>query len=252
MTPLSLHEIEVLLSGRPVLKGLSLDLHPGEKIAICGPNGAGKSSLIRAAAGLLSPNKGHVELAGRDIRTLAPADRARLRAYLPQERTLTWNMTAGDVVSLGVSHLPGTLVRPRVRNILQQLDIGHLESRGVAAISGGERARVLLARALVSDAPLVLADEPIAGLDPEAQFLVLDLLADRAGRGGTVLASLHDLSLAARWADRVLVLNEGELIVDASPQEALNRDRLSSVFRIDADWNSLPPGDLTIRGRLTQ
>lgn len=247
---LSFQSVEVRLAGRSVLRDVTFGLEAGEKVAICGPNGAGKSSLIRAAAGVLAASQGTIELAGQDLKGLGPTERARRRSYLAQDRSLVWNMAAREVAALGAVDAHPAEALARADAALAELEIGHLADRGVAAMSGGERARVLLARTLVAGAPLMLLDEPIAGLDPDAQLLVLDLLSAQAAKGGTIVASLHDLPLAAQWADRVLVLDQGQLVADGPPPVALSSQRLRQTFRLDADWSPEPDVRLTLRSRV--
>ncbi len=252
MSLLEIWDIDVGLGGRRVLEGADLAVRAGERVALVGPNGAGKSSLIRAAAGLLPTTRGGVRLGGDDVRGLSSAERARRRAYLPQDRTLVWNMAAVQVAALGAPFVPLPQALARARIWLEALEIGHLADRGVAEMSGGERARVLLARALLSDAPLLLADEPIAGLDPDAQLLVLDILGARAKAGGAVVASLHDLPLAAAWADRVVVLDQGHVAADGPADQALTSDQLRTTFRLVAEWSPGPNPRLVVQSRASQ
>ncbi len=221
---------------RAVVHDVSLSVMPGELVALVGPNGAGKTSLIQAVCGLLKPDTGRVWLEGADLVTLGPRDRARALAYLPQDGTVAWNLPAIEVVALGAGFLQTDGAHARAMAALEEVEAGALADRGVAALSGGERARVLLARVLASEAGLILADEPVAGLDPEGQLLVLERLKARAGAGQTVMASLHDLSLAARFADRVIVMDQGEVRADGSPAEALDTAVLRDVFGLTGRW----------------
>jgi len=221
---------------RTVVRDVSLSVVPGELVALVGPNGAGKTSLIQAVCGLLKPDAGRVWLEGADLTTLGPRDRAGVLAYLPQDGTVAWNLPAIEVVALGAGFLQTDGARARAMTALEEVEAGALADRGVAELSGGERARVLLARVLASDAGLILADEPVAGLDPEGQLLVLERLKARAGAGQTVMASLHDLSLAARFADRVIVMDQGEIRADAAPAQALSPAILREVFGLTGRW----------------
>lgn len=244
MIRLQIWDADAWLGGRKVLHGLDLMLRAGERVALCGPNGAGKSSAIRAAAGLLPVKGGVVRLGADDIAGLSARQRAERVAYLPQERTIAWNMPALEIAALGAPFLSGAEALTRARHALETVGAADLADRGVAEMSGGERARVLLARALVSEAPLLLADEPVAGLDPDAQLLVLDTLKTRSRAGGAVLVSLHDLTLAARWADRVVVMDQGCIVADAYPLDALNPDILQRVFGVTGGWIDAPAGPL--------
>jgi len=233
-----------VLDGRPVLEGVSLSVSAGEVVALCGPNGAGKSSAIRAALGLISLTSGEARLGGRSVADLTQRQRAEAVAYLPQERRIAWNMAAVEIAALGAPFLSGSEAIGLARAALDEVGAGHLADRGVAEMSGGERARVLLGRALVANAPALLADEPIAGLDPDAQLLVLERMRARADAGQAVLVSLHDLTLAARYADRVVVLNSGKMAADAVPTQALSPQILERVFGIRGRWIDTGSGPL--------
>ena len=227
------------LGGRTVLDGVDLTLRPGELVALCGPNGAGKTSVLRAALGLMTLDVGAAPLA--DLPERARAERA---AYLPQERRIAWNLPAVEVAALGAPFLAGEAALDLARAALNEVGVGHLADRGVAEMSGGERAKVLLARALISPAPMLLADEPAAGLDPDARLLVMERLRARAEGERAVLVSLHDLGLAARFADRVVVLDQGRIMADGTPQTALDPQVLRAVFGLHATWVEGPDGPL--------
>lgn len=219
------------MGGRAVLDGVDLGLNPGELVALCGPNGAGKTSVLRAALGLMRLEAGAAPLAA-----LTDRARAERAAYLPQERRIAWNLAAIEVAALGAPFLSGEAALERARQALDEAGVGHLADRGVAEMSGGERARVLLARALASDAPLLLADEPAAGLDPDARLLVMERLRARASGERAVLVSLHDLGLAARFADRVVVMRQGRIAAEGAPMQALRPEILQTVFGLTATW----------------
>jgi iron complex transport system ATP-binding protein len=247
---LELDSVTARMGAARVLNGVSLSVAAGELVALCGPNGAGKSSAIRVGLGLTPLQAGVAKLGGEDVRRLSERERAARAAYLPQERQIAWNLPALEVAALGAPFLSGDAALERARAVLDEVGAGHLAGRGVAEMSGGERARVLLARALVVQAPLLLADEPIAGLDPDAQLLVLERLRARADAGGGVLVSLHDLTLAARIADRVVVLEAGRVVADAAPVEALSPAVLRAAFHLDGVWIEAPDGPLLAARRL--
>jgi iron complex transport system ATP-binding protein len=226
----------VALGGRDVVSGVSATVAPGEFLALCGPNGSGKTTLLRAALGLLPLRAGETRLSGRDPRTLKPAERAALAGYLPQDRRVAWGLSALAVTELGALNQPPDVARERALEALAAVELTDLAERSVLELSGGERARVLLARLLAGRAPLLVLDEPIAGLDPEAQLMTLELLKAEVARGATVVATLHDLCLCERFADRVLVLDRGCLASLGSPREALAPWVLAEVFRLDAEW----------------
>jgi iron complex transport system ATP-binding protein len=193
---------------------------------------------------LIPLQSGEALLGGQSVALLSPRAQAEQAAYLPQERRIAWNMAAVEIAALGAPLLPGPIAMTRAREALAAVGAGALADRGVADMSGGERARVLLARSLVCQAPALLADEPIAGLDPDAQLLVLDLLRERARSGQAVLVSLHDLTLAARHADRVIVIDHGRIVADAAPTAALSVERLAGTFGIHGRWIQSPSGPL--------
>lgn len=236
MSALSLRQASARLNGRTVLDSVDLSVEPGELVALVGPNGAGKSSALRALCGLLLLTAGQARLSGDDLRDLGPRVRAERLAYLPQERRIAWNLPAAELAALGAPLLASEDALGRARSWLDRLEIGALADRGVAEMSGGERARVLLARALVAQAPALLADEPLAGLDPEAQLLVGAVLREQAEAGRAVLVSLHDLTLAAGLADRVVVIDQGRIVAGGPPLEALSPETLRAVFGLEAHW----------------
>jgi iron complex transport system ATP-binding protein len=250
MTPfLTMWDADANIGGRTVLDGADVLVETGEMVAVVGPNGAGKSSLIRAFAGLLPLTGGVARLQGDNVATLSPSARAARVAYLPQEGRIAWNLPAIEVAALGAPLLSGAEAMAAARAALDEVEAGHLADRGVAEMSGGERARVLLARALAANVPALLADEPTAGLDPEAQLMVLEALKARAAAGQAVLVSLHDLALAARFADRVVVLDAGHVVADAAPMDALTPEIMAQVFGLAARWVEGPDGPLLSSGR---
>lgn len=221
---------------RTVVHDVSLTVGQGERIALVGPNGAGKSSVIQAICGLLKPSAGRICIDGSDLLTLKPRARAAAMAYLPQDGTVAWNIPAIEVVALGLPFLNADEVEARARAALDEVEAAALAHRGVAELSGGERARVLLARVLASGAQILLADEPVAGLDPDGQLLALERLGARATDEQSVIASLHDLSLAARFADRVIVMHQGRVVADGPPRQALTGSILDEVFGVTGRW----------------
>ena len=218
------------------LRGASLSLAAGECVGLIGPNGAGKTTLLRAALGLVR-HQGTASLAA-----LTPAARARHAAFLPQTRAVAWPVTVRDLVALGrmpwraAKTISGGDPGPAVEAALAQVGLRALAGRQATTLSGGELARALLARVLVQDTPLILADEPAAGLDPAQQIGVLRLLRSLADQGRGVLVSLHDLSLAARHCTRVVVLHQGRIIADGPPLTVLTPDLLDRVFGLRALW----------------
>ena len=227
--------VSARLGGRTAIADADLTLNAGEILGVLGPNGAGKTTLLKAGLGLLPLEAGEVRLQGRAVRSLSEAERARLVGYLPQERRVGWNLSAARIASLGAPHLPPKAAMQVGRDQLAKVGLEGFEARGVLDMSGGERARVLLARLLATGAPLLVADEPAAGLDPDAQLLTMELLRDAADRGASVAVTLHDLTLAARACDRLVVLSGGKIASEGAPKDALTSQVLREVFSLDGE-----------------
>jgi iron complex transport system ATP-binding protein len=223
----------VRIGGRTVLDGAGVQARAGEVVGVIGPNGAGKTTLLRAALGLQAMDAGQARLGGRPVGDLSDAGRARLAGYLPQERKVAWNLSALSLASLGAPGQPPARARETAREMLDRVGLLDLADRGALDMSGGERARVLLARLLATRAPLLAADEPAAGLDPDAQLLVLDILRGEARRGAAVVLTLHDLTLAARFCDRLVALHAGRVAAEGAPGAVLSPEGLRAVFGLD-------------------
>jgi iron complex transport system ATP-binding protein len=222
MTVLAAENISVMRGGKTILRDVSLQAHAGEFIAVLGPNGAGKSTFLSALAGLIRPDRGRVLLDAHPILALPSRRLAARRSYLPQNPHLEWPISVERLVALGLTpRLPATgnlpeSFQPALARALEQCDL--LEKRGQAAttLSGGEFARAMLARAIVSDPGILIVDEPITGLDPRHAMHSMTLLSQIAKGGTLVIASLHDLTLAARHATRFAVVVDGVLISDTA------------------------------------
>jgi iron complex transport system ATP-binding protein len=240
MTLLSVQNLGVTLAVRTVLTGVSLSLSSGHLVALVGPNGAGKTTLLRALAGLV-PSTGVVHVRGEALSALPLRERAKRFAYLPQGHAVHWPLPARDIVALG--RFPHGVTDPArmtakdieaVWRAMQAADVVEFADRNVTELSGGERSRVALARVLAVEAPVILADEPIASLDPRHQIDVMKSLRTAADGGVLVIVVTHDLGLAARFADHVMVLSAGQLVSQGVPAEALSEDVMRDVFRISA------------------
>lgn len=232
-------DVVVRLGDALVVDGAALDLRAGELTVLIGPNGAGKTTLMRALAGLV-PAEGRIEIDGKPLSSLTARDRAQRIAYLPQGHVFHWPMPVAAVVALG-RHAYGDAFsaitdadRRAVEKALVATDTDGFANRPVTTLSGGERARVALARALACEAPILLTDEPTVSLDPRHQLVVMGLLARAAHDGGAVLAIGHDLALAARFADRIVIMDRGRLVADGAPREVLTAERIAAVFGVEA------------------
>jgi len=225
---------------RTILDDVSLRLKPGELVALIGPNGAGKSTLLRVGLGLLDADSGDVHLDGAPIASLAAVARARRIAYLPQVRPLAWPLRVGAVVALGRFAYGAPLQAPKgadadaIRRAISTCRLEALIDRSTDTLSGGELARVHIARALAAETPLLLADEPAASLDPLHAFETMSILKAFSRNHGGALVTLHDLSLAARFADRVVLLDEGRLLADGPPGDVLTPALLARAFGVRA------------------
>jgi iron complex transport system ATP-binding protein len=249
---LELRGLTVRRGARTILSDISLSVAPGELLGVVGPNGAGKTTLLRAALGLQLFSAGDVRLGGRALASIDERERAAIAGYLPQERRVAWNMPARDIAALGAAALAPRQSLAIAEACLAELEVGGLAGRGVLDMSGGERARVLLARLLATRAGLLVADEPAAGLDPEAQLLILERLRQRADDGAAVIVTSHDLTLAARACDRLAVMHEGRLRALAPPLEALSPQVLAEVFALDGALIETGAGLTLAAGRTAQ
>jgi iron complex transport system ATP-binding protein len=240
------------LGRRAVLTGVNATLRPGVLIGVIGPNGAGKSTLVRAMLGLVPVLQGSVTIDGREVRTLPARDLARMVAYLPQGQTLHWPLSVERLVALGrLPHLgPMSRIaapdREAVRAAMARADVGHLAGRVVTELSGGERARVMLARALAVGARGLVADEPLASLDPGHQIDVMELLAREAAGGATVVTVLHDLTMAARYCQRLLLIDRGVVVAEGPPREVLTAERLRTVYGIGGHIDMTGPAPMVV------
>jgi iron complex transport system ATP-binding protein len=251
MTLIALDAVTVRRGPCPVVDGVSATVAPGELVGLLGPNGAGKTTLMRAALGLI-PAAGSIRLGGRPLAQLSVRERALLAAYLPQEREIAWPVRVETLVGLGrTPHLPpgrapGPADRAAIEAALGRMDLLAFRDRAATELSGGERGRALIARALAQEAPLLLADEPAAGLDPAHQLQLMAALRDLAAAGRGVLVSLHDLGLAARWCGRLILMDRGRLVADGPPEAVLTPEGLAAVYGITAHLSRDEHGPLIL------
>jgi iron complex transport system ATP-binding protein len=237
MTSLAVDSLTVRKGSAVLIARISFAEKGGNFIGVVGPNGAGKSTLLRAIAGLERAAEGEVRLDGADIREFPPQDRARRLAYLPQARETHWAIDAETVASLGrfsygAPHRLGPLDRAAVERALRTADALAFRDRIMPTLSGGEQARVHLARALAAETPILLADEPTAALDLRHALAILAALRAKADDGGLVIAALHDLDLARRFCTRMIVLDAGKVVADGAPRSALDEALIARVFGV--------------------
>ena len=222
-----------------VLHHVDAKFAAGKITGIIGPNGAGKTTLLRAALGLI-PYTGRIEALGQSAFSMSRSARARAIAYLPQSADAHWPVTAHHLVALGRLPHRGSFAplsaedKKIVAHALARCDASQFSQRPMNELSAGERARILFARALATQAPVLLADEPAAYLDPAHQLRLMGLLRDEAERGTAVAVTLHDLSLASRHCDELLLLDKGRVVAQGAPADVLTDDNLASVFGIRA------------------
>ncbi len=241
MSLLALDRMEVTLGGRAVVTGASLTVAAGELVGLVGPNGAGKTTLLRGALGL-------ARATGSSLAAMGPGDRARHVAFLPQAREIAWPVSVAALVALGRMAHPTDARRDAaaVAAALGRMGLGAFANRDATQLSGGEQARVLIARALAQETPLVLADEPVAGLDPAGQIGVMDVFRELAREGRGLLVSLHDLGLAARLCDRVVAMAGGRIVADGPPRDVLTPALLAEVFGVRAYFADTPDGPVLV------
>lgn len=236
---LAVADLSVTLSDRPVLRDAVLSVDPGEVVGLLGPNGAGKSTLMRAVAGQVEFT-GSITLAGKSLNGFSANERARQIAYLPQDRIIGWQLRVRDVVGLG--RLPwrgfaagfGARDREACARAMRLMEVTDLANRPVTELSGGEQARVLAARAVAQETPLLIADEPASGLDPAHQMTMMRAMRRLTSEGRAILVSLHDLTLAARWCDRIVMLKDGRVAADDIPEKVMTAETLGRIYGIEA------------------
>ena len=245
---LGLHDVRVTLDGRTILSTIDLVLERGRFVGLVGPNGAGKTTLLRALAALVAPTQGRVTLEGHALSGMSRDERARRIAALFQGGGVGWPMTVREIVALG--RLPHRRAfaglseadEAAVARAMARTDVGHLAGRTEPTLSSGERMRALLARALAVEADWLLVDEPVTALDPAHQLDAMALLRAASRDGSGVVAVLHDLALAARFCDRIVVLSDGRLVADGRPEEALTDALLARVFGVTAERGEAADG----------
>jgi iron complex transport system ATP-binding protein len=240
MTEIAAEGLVISRGGRAIVGNVSLRAQSGELVALIGANGAGKSTLLTSLAGLLAPNAGAIRMDGRAISTYGRVEIARRRAYLPQNPRCEWPISVERLIALGLTPtlpafggLPAAF-EARITEMLTQWDLLPQREQAATTLSGGELARAMLARTLVGDPDILIADEPITGLDPKHALDTLARLRNLARSCKLVIISIHDLTLAARYATRLVVIDRGRIVSDGLPSEILTADLLRDVFEVEA------------------
>lgn len=240
MTKLSLSNIGLSITSKVILESINLELNSGELVVLLGANGAGKSSLLRSALGLVPVSTGESLIDEQLVTTLSSANRAKKVAYLPQKRPLAWPIKVFDVVSLGRYAFGVNLGRLKnddlelVESAITNCGLEQLRNRRVDTLSGGEAARVHVARAFAANAALLLADEPTAALDPKHQLDVMQLIRRYVDMGGGALVVGHEASLAARFADRLVWMRDGGIIADGTVKETMTAAMMAEIYGVSA------------------
>ena len=237
--------ITVEFQSRKVINDLSLSLGKGELVGLIGPNGAGKTTLLKAIIGAQKYVHGELTLDGIPLQDLSQVERAKTLSYLPQAQSIEWQLQARALVMLGRFPYQQAFSPPSpdceyaVDQALATVNATPFAFRSLHTLSGGERALVLLARTLAVGAPLILVDEPIAELDLYHQINVMQILRDKATEGVGVLAVLHDLTMAAQFMDRLILINDGSVFAEGSPKEVLTKKNLEEVYKISPHQKDL-------------
>jgi iron complex transport system ATP-binding protein len=234
---MTLDKLSVFRGDCPVVDNVTLALEPGDFLGLIGPNGAGKTTLMRAALGILEHE------GSSSLTALSQSDRAKQAAWLPQIREIAWGLSVRDLVGLG--RLPFGPIQKNdahVEAAIIKMDLGAFSDRIATQLSGGEQARVLIARALAQDTPILMADEPTASLDPANQISTLKIFSDLAQDGRGIMSSIHDLGLAARYCTKLALLDRGKLVAFGSADEVLTPDNLQTVFSIEAHYEKTKEG----------
>jgi len=258
VTPLAhLDSVGLVLDGRAIVKTVSMEVYPGEVLALVGPNGAGKSSILSLLAGDVHATSGTAFLGDKDVTKYRPDEASRLRSVLMQANQVSFPFSVWEIVEMGRAPWGRTPLIAQddeaIEDALNLADVGHLSERLFNQLSGGERARVSLARVLAQRTPLALLDEPTAALDLKHQESVMRTIRDLADQGRGVVVVVHDLSVAAGYADRVAMVVDGRLEATGAPSEVIVADRVSRVYGVDVDIEQVghPPRPVVLPRRNT-
>ena len=236
--------LSVSLDGMAVLSDVSFSVAKGEVVGLVGPNGAGKTTILKILTGALKPQAGQVEILGKSLRGFSVQALGRQLGYLPQEAEVHWPLAVERIVALGrVPHLMPwedlkSLDEKIIEDAMRATDTFHLKGRRIDHLAGGEKALVMIARLLAGEPKILLTDEPVQGLDPAHALQVMELLRHVVEGGCGVLVVLHDLALAARFCDRVLLLSQGKITASGRPEEVFSPEHLKASYHIEAKYGS--------------
>ncbi|WP_425462496.1 ABC transporter ATP-binding protein [Martelella lutilitoris] len=254
---LGAENLTVRIGGRAIIDNVALSVGHGELVGLIGPNGAGKTTLLKACLGLIRA-AGDVQLMDRPLARMTPLERARAVAYLPQDHEIAWAVAVRHIVGLGrqpwrdCSAFGDYAGGQIVARAMARMGVEGLAERRANTLSGGERARVLIARALAQATPLLIADEPVAGLDPAHQIALMEVFASLLNEGRSVVCSLHDLGLAARWCTRLVVLSQGCVVADGPPSAVLRPEILRRVYGVEAFFGHADGGPVVMATGLSK
>ncbi len=226
-------------SGHKVLSGIEASVEKAEVVSIVGPNGVGKTTLLKCIAGILKPTRGYVRVEGKDIRDMARREIAKQLTYMPQSLPFRFPVTVFDTILSGrrpyFAWRPSRKDLERVERVIEEMGLSDLAMRDMDQLSGGQAQKVLLARALVQDTRYLLLDEPNTGLDLRHQLELLETVAILArGKGIGVIMAMHDLNLAARFSDRIMMLHQGRIFSTGAPAEVITADRIREVYGVES------------------
>jgi iron complex transport system ATP-binding protein len=238
-TLLNVQNLNYTVNSTLLIQNIAFSIQQGEIIGLLGANGAGKSTLLKCLCGILTPPNVHIELLEKSIHHYSLQEKAKIITYIAQQTHLAWQLTVADTVALGrIPHgaSPHNLSKKDqiIRNIaLDTCKLNDFKDRIVDTLSGGEKARVWLARALATQAPILLADEPLAGLDPKYQLIFMDILKSLKAQNSSIIITLHDISMAMRYCDKLLILKEGQILGFDTPTNLANTNIFNKAFDVE-------------------
>ncbi|KZL26651.1 ABC transporter ATP-binding protein [Pseudovibrio sp. WM33] len=234
---LQLKDLSVNYGPRNILSSINLEIGKGEIVGLIGPNGSGKSTLMKAMVGLI-PSHGNIRYDNQPLKSISAKQLSKHVAYMAQERDVAWDLSVERILALGCEAIGGSVRMPKHKAELEEtiasLGLETIRKASILQVSGGEKARALLGRALMQKTPLIIADEPTAGLDPEHQLELQEIFQKLQQQGTSMLVSLHDWTYAARLCTRIAMLKEGKLVAYGTPEEVLTEERVQDVYRVKA------------------